>query len=77
MANNIDFSIIRERALRNIREDLVTEWEDAYPAEEIQETFDAVKTEHKNNAVVDDFVPVLVEAEMKERLRSDDLDVPA
>ncbi|WP_165165053.1 three-helix bundle dimerization domain-containing protein [Corynebacterium qintianiae] len=77
MANNIDFSIIRERALRNIREDLVTEWEDTYPAEEIQETFDAVKTEHKNNAVVDDFVPVLVEAEMKERLRSDDLDVPA
>ena len=24
MANNIDFSIIRERALRNIREDLLT-----------------------------------------------------
>ncbi|MGS1092889.1 three-helix bundle dimerization domain-containing protein [Corynebacterium sanguinis] len=77
MTNNIDFSIIRERALRNIREDLVTEWANTYPAKDIQETFDAVKAEHKNNAVIEDFVPVLVEAEMKERLRTRDLDIPA
>ncbi|AWB84830.1 three-helix bundle dimerization domain-containing protein [Corynebacterium liangguodongii] len=74
MNNNIDFSIIRERALRNIREDLVTEWGNTYPAEAIQETFDTVKTEHKTKAVVEDFVPVLVEAEMKERLRTSDLE---
>ena len=77
MTNNIDFSIIRERALRNIREDLVTEWANTYPAEDIQETFDAVKAEHKYNAVIEDFVPVLVEAEMKGRLRTRDLDIPA
>ena len=33
--NNIDFSIIRERALRNIREDLIAEWSDRFDAEEI------------------------------------------
>ena len=73
MANNIDFSIIRERALRNIREDLVTAWGKIYPAEKIERTFDSVKAQHKSNAVVDDFVPVLVDAEMKERLRNAEL----
>ena len=75
--NDIDFSIIRERALRNIREDLITEWSSVYPSELIEESFDAVKAQHKDRANIEDFIPVLVEAEMKERLRSRDLDVPA
>ena len=73
MANNIDFSIIRERALRNIREDLLTEYAGKYDALEINDAFDAVLRAHKNSAVVEDFVPVLVEAEMRERLREGDL----
>lgn len=77
MTNDIDFSIIRERALRNIREDLVTEWEGVYPAALIEEAFDAVKAQHKDQANIEDFIPVLVEAEMKERLRAKDFDVPA
>ena len=32
MANKIDFSIIRERALRNIREDLLAEFAGQYDA---------------------------------------------
>lgn len=77
MNNNIDFSIIRERALRNVREDLVTAWDGVYPAELIEEAFDAVRAQHKDKAIVEDFIPVLVEAEMKERLRAKDFDVPA
>ena len=73
MANNIDFSIIREHALRNIREDLLTEYAGKYDALEINDAFDAVLRAHKNSAVVEDFVPVLVEAEMRERLREGDL----
>ena len=73
MANNIDFSIIRERALRNIREDLLTEYAGKYDALEINDAFDAVLRAHKNSAVVEDFVPVLVEAEMRDRLRDGDL----
>lgn len=73
MANNIDFSIIRERALRNIREDLLTEYAGKYDALEINDAFDAVLRAHKNIAVVEDFVPVLVEAEMRDRLREGDL----
>lgn len=73
MANNIDFSIIRERALRNIREDLLTEYAGKYDALEINDAFDAVLRAHKNSAVVEDFVPVLVEAEMRDRLREGDL----
>lgn len=73
MANNIDFSIIRERALRNIREDLLTEYAGKYDALEINDAFDAVLRAHKNSAVVEDFVPVLVEAEMRDRLREGEL----
>ena len=73
MANNIDFSIIREHALRNIREDLLTEYAGKYDALEINDAFDAVLRAHKNSAVVEDFVPVLVEAEMRDRLREGDL----
>ena len=39
MANNIDFSIIRERALRNIREDLLTEFAGQFDALEINDAF--------------------------------------
>lgn len=77
MTNNIDFSIIRERALRNIREDLIAEWEGTYPTQLIAEAFDAVKAQHKDHANIEDFIPILVEAEMKERLRDKDFDVPA
>lgn len=71
--NNIDFSIIRERALHNIREDLVTEWADRFSAQEITEAFEAVLRAHRNQAVVEDFLPLLVEAEMKNRLTAGDL----
>ena len=77
MTNNIDFSIIRERALRNIREDLLTEFAGQFDALEINDAFDAVLRTHRKTANIEDFIPVLVEAEMKERLRSRDLDVPA
>lgn len=73
MVNNIDFSIIRERALRNIREDLLAEYVGKYDALEINDAFDAVLRAHKNSAVVEDFIPVLVEAEMRDRLREGDL----
>lgn len=73
MANNIDFSIIRERALRNIREDLLTEYTGQFDALEINDTFDAVLRAHKRSATVEDFIPVLVEAEMRDRLRDGEL----
>lgn len=71
--NNIDFSIIRERALRNIREDLLAEFAGQYDALEINDAFDAVVRNHKRTATVEDFIPVLVEAEMRDRLRDGDL----
>ena len=71
--NNIDFSIIRERALRNIREDLLAEFAGQYDALEINDAFDAVVRAHKRTATVEDFIPVLVEAEMLNRLRTDSL----
>lgn len=71
--NNIDFSIIRERALRNIREDLLAEFAGQYDALEITDAFDAVVRNHKRTATVEDFIPVLVEAEMLNRLRAGSL----
>ena len=71
--NNIDFSIIRERALRNIREDLLVEFAGQYDALEINDAFDAVVRAHKRTATVEDFIPVLVEAEMLNRLRAGSL----
>ena len=71
--NNIDFSIIRERALRNIREDLLAEFAGQSDALEITDAFDAVVRNHKRTATVEDFIPVLVEAEMRDRLRTDSL----
>lgn len=71
--NKIDFSIIRERALNNIREDLIAEWSDRFSAQEITEAFEAVLRAHRNQAVVEDFLPLLVEAEMKNRLTAGDL----
>ncbi len=72
--NNIDFSVIRERALRNIREDLINEWSDRYDANQISRTFDGVLAAHRQGAAIEDFVPVLVEAEMLDRLREGALD---
>lgn len=71
--NNIDFSIIRERALRNIREDLFTEHRDWLDEMEYNDAFDAVVRHHKATAEIEDYIPVLVEAEMKERLRTGEL----
>lgn len=71
--NNIDFSIIRERALRNIRRDLIAEWSHEFPADEIGEAFDYVLKLHRDGATLDHFIPVLVEAEMSARLRSGNL----
>ena len=71
--NNIDFSIIRERALRNIREDLFTANKDWIDEMEYNDAFDAVVRHHKTTAEIEDFIPVLVEAEMKERLRTGQL----
>ncbi|UIZ92001.1 hypothetical protein JZY91_10050 [Corynebacterium sp. CNCTC7651] len=71
--NNIDFSIIRERALRNIRQDLINEWSDRFDVLEINDAFDAVLRHHRATAKIEDFVPVLVEAEMKNRLYAGDL----
>ena len=71
--NNIDFSIILERALRNIREDLIAEWSHEFPADEIGEAFDYVLKLHRDGATLDHFIPVLVEAEMSARLRSGNL----
>ena len=73
MANTIDFSIIRERALRNIREDLLAEYAGKFDALEINDAFDAVLRTHRNSAVIKDFIPVLVEAEMRDRLRDGEL----
>lgn len=70
---DIDFSIIRERALRNIREDLINDWADQYEANQISSTFDNVLASHREEAVIEDFVPVLVEAEMLDRLREGEL----
>ena len=49
MANKIDFSIIRERALRNIREDLLAEFAGQFDALEINDAFDAVLRTHRNS----------------------------
>ena len=73
MANTIDFSIIRERALRNIREDLLAEYAGKFDALEINDAFDAVLRTHRSSAVIEDFIPVLVEAEMRDRLRDGEL----
>lgn len=75
--NNIDFSIIRERALRNIREDLIAQWSTLHSAAAINATFDAVLAAHRAEATVEDFIPVLVEAEMRDRLREGNLLSPA
>ena len=75
--NNIDFSVIRERALNNIREDLINDWSDRYDANQISRTFDTVLEAHRGSATIEDFVPVLVEAEMLERLREGELDTVA
>ena len=57
--------------------DLLTEFAGQFDALEINDAFDAVLRTHRKTANIEDFIPVLVEAEMKERLRSRDLDVPA
>ncbi|WP_342318559.1 three-helix bundle dimerization domain-containing protein [Corynebacterium mayonis] len=74
MKNNIDFSIIRERALRNIRKDLINDWSDRYEAAHINDVFDNVLANHRAEAVIEDFVPVLVEAEMLNRLRDGEME---
>ena len=71
--NNIDFSIVRERALRNIREDLIAEWSDRFDAMEINDAFDAVLRSRRAGAKVEDFLPILVEKEMKNRLYAGEL----
>ncbi|WKD58267.1 hypothetical protein CAPI_08705 [Corynebacterium capitovis DSM 44611] len=71
--NKIDFSIIRERALRNIREDLISNWSDRYSAKKISDTFHNELATHRRRAAVDDFVPILVEAAMLNRLRGGSL----
>lgn len=71
--NNINFSIVRERALRNIRKDLVAKWSDRFEAREIKDTFDSVVHAHHKAAAVEDYLPVLVEAEMNNRLRDGQL----
>lgn len=71
--NHIDFTNIRERALENIREDLINEWSGSFGSLEIADAFDAVLRAHRNNAVIEDFLPVLVENEMKNRLMAGEL----
>lgn len=71
--NNIDFSIIREKALNNIREDLINDWSGRFNAADIEAAFNAVVEAHRANAVIEDFLPVLVENEMKTRLMDGDL----
>lgn len=71
--NNIDFSIVRERALNNIREDLIKDWAGRFDAADIEAAFNAVVESHRANAVIDDFLPVLVENEMKNRLQGGNL----
>ncbi len=71
--NNIDFSIIRERALRNIRQDLFAANSNWIDEIEFNDAFDAVVRHHKATAEIQDFIPVLVEADMKERLRTGQL----
>ncbi|AQQ16205.1 hypothetical protein CGLAU_11370 [Corynebacterium glaucum] len=71
--NNIDFSIIRERVLRNIRQDLYQEHGYKFDEVEFHDAFDAVVRKHNANAVIEDFVPLLVEAEMKDRLAKGEL----
>lgn len=71
--NNINFSIVRERALRNIRKDLVAKWSDRFEAREIKDTFDSVVHAHRKAAAVEDYLPILVEAEMNNRLRDGQL----
>lgn len=69
----IDFSAIRERAIDNVRQDLIKEWSGRFDAMEIADAFDAVLRAHRSNAVVEDYLPLLVENEMKDRLFSGDL----
>lgn len=71
--NHIDFTNIRDRALENIREDLINEWSDRFDSLEIADAFDAVLRAHRSNAVIEDFLPVLVENEMKNRLMAGEL----
>lgn len=71
--NNVNFSIVRERALRNIREELIAEWSDRFDTLEIGDAFDSVVRTHRKSAVVEDYLPILVEAEMKNRLRDGQL----
>ena len=71
--NNIDFSIVRERALANIREDLINEWSDRFDAMEIADAFDSVVRARRAGAKVEDFLPILVENEMKDRLFAGEL----
>lgn len=75
--NNIDFSIVRERALNNIREDLINDWAGRFDAADIEAAFNTVVAAHRANAVIEDFLPVLVENEMKTRLIEGDLPVAA
>ena len=69
----IDFSNIRERALANIREDLINEWSDRFDATEIADAFDAVVRTRRAGSAVEDFLPLLVENEMKNRLYAGEL----
>lgn len=75
--NKIDFSLIREKALNNIREDLINDWSGRFNAADIDAAFNAVVEAHRANAVIEDFLPVLVENEMKNRLLGGDLSVAA
>ncbi|WNI13101.1 hypothetical protein RIU96_01190 [Corynebacterium sp. Z-1] len=69
----VDFSIMRRRALENIRHDLMVAWSGTYPAAQVSTTFEAVLRLHNARATVPDFIPILVEAEMLHLLRSDQL----
>ncbi|WP_421628698.1 three-helix bundle dimerization domain-containing protein [Corynebacterium pseudogenitalium] len=69
----IQFNTIQKRVLRNIRHDLLEAWTPQFSEAEINNTFDTVLAEHCSTATVEDFIPVLVEAEMLNRLRTDSL----
>ncbi len=69
----IQFNTIQKRVLRNIRHDLLEAWTPQFSEAEINNTFDTVLAEHCSTATVEDFIPVLVEAEMRDRLRDGEL----
>ena len=69
----IQFNTIQKRVLRNIRHDLIEAWTPQFSEAEINNAFDTVLAEHCSTATVEDFIPVLVEAEMLNRLRTDSL----